>query len=162
MLDLSDTFAVLRATDRGDERGQVAEVERRQRGIGRIEQQVADDLRAERRGRERLDPEIPVELPTRRIVDAGDDFRNAEHPLRDQRGHDVAVVAVGHGRETVGPLGAGTLEDVVVDTGADLDPAAETGAEPLEGPRIFVDDHDVVLGDQEFGERRADAPAPDD
>ena len=58
-------------------------------------------------------------------------FRNPEHALRDQRSHDVAVVAVGDRDEAVGPLGPGALEHVVVDPGPDLDPAAERGPKRL-------------------------------
>ena len=128
------------AADGGDERGQVAEVERRHRGVRGVEQRVADDLRADGGRRERLDAEVAVELAARRIVDAGDDLRNPEHALRDQGGHDVAVVAVGHGHEAVGPFGTGALEHVVVDAGPNLDSAAKASAQAFEGRRVLVHD----------------------
>ena len=48
-----------------------------------------------------------------------------EHALRDERGHDVAVVAVGYGDEAVGGRRARALEHVVVDAGSDDDVAFE-------------------------------------
>ena len=107
--------------------------------------------------------ELPIELAARRIVDRGDDLRDAEHLLGDERGHHVAVVAVGHGDEAVGALGTRALEHVVVDAGADFDLAGEAIAQPFERGRVLVHDDDVVLvGDEQLGEGRPHAPAADD
>ena len=58
---------------------------------------------------------------------------------------------------------AGALEHVVVDTRADDLVTLNSGTEPFECGRIFVyDDYFVSVGVEEFRERRADAPAPDD
>ena len=109
------------------------------------------------------DAEFAIHLSARRIVDPRDDPLDLKHPLRDQRGHDVAVVAVGDGDEAVGGRRAGAFEHVVIDAGADDDVAFEFLSEAFESGRVLVDDDDfVTVGIEVFRERGADAAAPND
>ena len=71
---------------------------------GRLDQHVANHLRADGRRADRLHAELAVHLSARRIVDARDDPLDLEHALGDQGRHDVAVVAVGDGDKSVGGL----------------------------------------------------------
>ncbi len=163
LLDFADApSGIARAHDRRD-RGELSEIERMLRIPGGFQQYVADELRADGRRTDRLHAELAVHLAARRIVDARDDSFDLEHALRDQGGHDIAVVAVGYGDKAIGRRGAGALEHVVVDPGSDDLVTFELWSKPLECGGVFVDDDDFVpVGVEEFCERRSDAPAPDD
>ncbi len=95
---------------------------------------AADGLQAQR----------PIRLGPERVVDLGDDPRNAEHVLGQLGGHDVAVVALGQGHDDLGHLGLGAAQDVLVAPVApDRDPAV-AARQLLEGAGIDVDHGHVV------------------
>src|ERR1700722_4870120 len=97
-----------------------------------------DNFVADGRGADGLHAELAAHEAARRIVDARDDALNLEHSLRDQGGHDIAVVAVGDGDETVGGRCAGSLEHVVVDAGPYDDMSLEAWSETFECGGVFV------------------------
>ncbi len=114
LLDLPHAFASVAMPHDGAERREFAEIEVLCVPWS-FDQHVANQLRTDGRRTDRLHAQLPVHLPTRRIVDACDDPLDFEHALRDERSHDIAVVAVGDGDEAVGARGAGALQHVVID-----------------------------------------------
>jgi len=109
-----------------------------------VHQPIAHDFRTDRRRANRFDAEFAIQLPARGVVDACDDFLDAEHALGDERRHDVSVIAVGYGNEAIGFTSAGSQQHVVIDTRSNFHPAVEVSAETLESGWIFVDDDDIV------------------
>ena len=108
-------------------------------------------------------PELRVRLGPHRVVDLGDDLRDAERLGRELGRHDVAVVALGHGQEDVGALGAGAAQDVLVGAVAADRPAAERRRQAVERVGPGVDDDDLVTGPVVgVGDGRADAAAAHD
>src|SRR5206468_2280423 len=113
--------------------------------------------------------QLLVRLRALGVVDAGDYVRDLEHMLGDLRGHDVAVVALGHGDEAVGLLDAGATQDVDVGAVADHLVAAEVqgehaaGGGAREGVGVAVDDHDLVARLVHVGrDLRANTTTPHD
>src|SRR5690348_6310048 len=139
------------------------------RPSGALHQDALDVLGAFDGRTDGVDAELLVRLGALGVVDAGDDVRDLEDVLGDLRGHDVAVVAFGHGDEAVGLLDAGAPEDVDVGAVAhDLvapevprQDAAGRGARKCVG--IAVDDHDLMAGAVHVGrDLRTNTPTPDD
>ena len=161
-LDFHDAFAGIRGADERGHRRQFTEVERLILP-GRVDERVADQFGADGGRTDRLNAELAIHLTARRVVDPSHDPFDLKHPLRDERRHDVAVVAVGDRDKPVGTRGAGSLEHVVVDAGADDDVAFKFLPETFEGRGVFVNDDDFVsVGIEKFSKCRTDAAAPDD
>ena len=59
------------------------------------------------------------------VVDAADRLAHAEQFLRDLRGHDIAIVALGHRDEDVGLADAGLLLDLLFGGVTDDDVSGE-------------------------------------
>ena len=106
----------------------------------RLDERVANEFGTDGRGNNGLNAEFTVHLAARRIVDAADDALDLEHALRNERRHDVAIVAVCDCDKTIGAPGARALEDVVVDARSDHDVSLKKSrTEPLKSGRVFVD-----------------------
>ena len=113
--------------------------------------------------RQRGDAELGVGRRPDRVVDLGDDPGHLERLDRQLGGHDVAVVALGEGKEDVGTLYAGPTEDILVGTVAAHGLAAERRRQPLEGASLDVeDDHLVAALVPQLRGRGAHAPAAHD
>src|SRR5438067_10490410 len=139
------------------------------RALGALHQDTLDVLGAFDGGTDRVDAELLVGLGTLGIVDTGHHVRDLEDVLGDLGGHDVAVVALCDGDETVGLLDAGPAEDVDVGAVADDLVAAEVPGEDSpgrgarKGVRVAIHDDDLVAGAIHVGrDLRADTTTPDD
>ena len=92
-----------------------------------------------------------------RVADARDDVLRAEAP-RGQRADHVHLVALRHGHEDVGALGAGLAQGVGVRRAAEAADHVQFVGGVLDRFGVAVDERDVVaLGLQALGEDEADA-----
>ena len=92
------------------------------------------------------DAEALVDLGPAGVVDAGHHHRGLELLPGQTGGHDVGVVAAGHGRERLGPLDPGRPQHVLVEPVALDLLALEAVAQRPEGVGVLVDHRDRVLG----------------
>src|SRR5204863_5840114 len=121
--------------------------------------------------RQRVDAHLPVHLGTNGVVHLGDHALHTEDLLRDLRGHEVAVVALGQSEDGVGLLDPGLPEHLEVGPVAEDRLALERRRQVLE-PRSFgtgrayrrdIDDADVVsLGVKETRQEPTHTAATDD
>ena len=83
--------------------------------------------------------------------------------LRDQRRHDIAVVALRHRGKAVGAVGAGSLEDVDIDARAEHEIAGKVaGRAAGTRPNFRQRPRRMAGARKTFGQRRTDAAATDD
>ena len=99
----------------------------------------------------------------RRFANPGDLGRRVEQGVGDLAGHHVGFVAVGHGHQHVGVVGAGLAqhgrERAAALHGADVQPVTEVA----QAFAVGVDHGDVVgLAGQVFCQRTADLPCAED
>src|SRR5260370_27684797 len=97
-----------------------------------------------------MQAELLVSIGTLGIVDTGNDPGYLEDDLGDLGGHDVAVVAFGHGDEAIGILHAGPPQDIGIGAVADHLVALEIVREHASRGRarelvwVPIDDDDLM------------------
>ena len=116
-----------------------------------------------------LNAELLIRIRAFGVVDARHDMRDLEDVLGDLRSHDVAVVALSHGDETVGMLDARTTENIGVGAVADHLLAAKLPGQDAtrrgtrEGIGVAIDDDHLVALTVHVGRNlRADPATPYD
>jgi hypothetical protein len=97
------------------------------------------------------------------IINARDNLWYVENMKRDLSGHDIPVVALGHGDEDLRLFNAGALHNILVDSVPHNTVALEFGAQPAERLTLQIDDsHRVAISIHQAREGRANPSAAQD
>src|SRR5438128_2572874 len=96
------------------------------------------------RGTNGVEAELSVDVLANRVVDPGDHPGDFEDLAGDLGRHDVSIVAVGQGGETIRALDPGLAEDILIDPVAEDHLSVEIGAQPVEGATIHIDNGHLV------------------
>ena len=132
-------------------------------GLLAVEQEVLDLFRRPPHAGDGGDVQPLVDLGPAWVVDPGDHLGDVEVLPGHPSGHDVRVVAVGHGDERVRLLDARVLQDVPVEPDADDGPGVEPRGQAVERLPALVDDGHRVSGlGQLDGQLGADPAASHD
>src|SRR5205823_5676821 len=96
------------------------------------------------RGADGVEAELAVDVLANGVVDPGDHPGDLEDLAGDLSRHDVSIVAVGKGGETISALDPGLAEDILIDPVAEDHLAVEIAAQPVERATIHIDDRHLV------------------